>query len=423
MQCIGITKKLSRCKNATGFFFCRTHRLQPLALLLSISTIIGLYAGIYQDLVKPLTSNHIFVNKNLPIDIHEVNNNINKTKLDYQLSNKLEECFSRINEFNAIYVNSNRNLIGLIGTSSRNAPICGINVSTVAALIYWACSSENSEFGCSFDFEYDCLKINFFGNIVDPFLKNALFQADKSLKEYSFGQRFTGELIKSNVESYKNLRELEYFNSGNTAISCRLWFSSNTCLTENYAKSIAIVNNLGISASCLGYEYSDGRYLHISNDSVMSGCNQFAKELTGNYEKYSREEQAFHTYKNIVKVTALAIWLSQHSFVNKIDWHPLIKASAPVNVPSRMPLMNLDYEVKKKSSEGMLTTTVRTMGGVSLGLKPKILSANTHEIKDFENKLILIEPRLKAGQYYDLGDAKNGSKYGMIVIHVGDTQE
>ena len=54
MKCMGRTTKGKRCSRNARILFCRQHRLQPFAWLLSVLTIIGLFAGIYQDLVKPV---------------------------------------------------------------------------------------------------------------------------------------------------------------------------------------------------------------------------------------------------------------------------------------------------------------------------------------------------------------------------------
>jgi len=54
VRCWGRTKILSRCKNNTKFFVCYHHKFQPIALLFTILTVIGLFAGIFQDLIKPL---------------------------------------------------------------------------------------------------------------------------------------------------------------------------------------------------------------------------------------------------------------------------------------------------------------------------------------------------------------------------------
>jgi hypothetical protein len=56
MQCWGRTKAGRRCQKPAKFIFCHLHRRQSqlFYLLLSILTIIGLFAGLYQDLVKPI---------------------------------------------------------------------------------------------------------------------------------------------------------------------------------------------------------------------------------------------------------------------------------------------------------------------------------------------------------------------------------
>ncbi len=40
MRCVGITKKIDRCKNKAGFLFCRTHRSQWLGLVTLIAIVV-----------------------------------------------------------------------------------------------------------------------------------------------------------------------------------------------------------------------------------------------------------------------------------------------------------------------------------------------------------------------------------------------
>ncbi|WP_289020585.1 hypothetical protein, partial [uncultured Desulfobacter sp.] len=55
MQCIWPTKKYKRCKNQTKFLLCHQHKLKPLWLFLfGIPVVVGLYAGIYQDLINAI---------------------------------------------------------------------------------------------------------------------------------------------------------------------------------------------------------------------------------------------------------------------------------------------------------------------------------------------------------------------------------
>jgi len=61
MKCCAVTKNLKRCQlsaKSVFFPFChlRAHRIQPVALLFSIISFIGLIAGLYQDLFKNIFS-------------------------------------------------------------------------------------------------------------------------------------------------------------------------------------------------------------------------------------------------------------------------------------------------------------------------------------------------------------------------------
>lgn len=61
MRCIGITKERKRCKNSCKLLFCKKHILQPVIVLFSLISFIGLIGGIYQDVWKEM----IAVNKNI----------------------------------------------------------------------------------------------------------------------------------------------------------------------------------------------------------------------------------------------------------------------------------------------------------------------------------------------------------------------
>jgi len=57
MKCLGRTKIKERCKNNVkwSYPFCKHHRWQLLILLfITLPTFLGVYAGLFQDLVKPL---------------------------------------------------------------------------------------------------------------------------------------------------------------------------------------------------------------------------------------------------------------------------------------------------------------------------------------------------------------------------------
>lgn len=54
MRCLGRTRSLERCRNPARWFVCHKHRLQPWALIASVVTIVGLVAGLYQDLWRPI---------------------------------------------------------------------------------------------------------------------------------------------------------------------------------------------------------------------------------------------------------------------------------------------------------------------------------------------------------------------------------
>lgn len=57
MQCLGRKKDFKRCGNNASFLFCRHHKFQPYVLVFTISSVIGVYAGIFQDVIKPLNRN------------------------------------------------------------------------------------------------------------------------------------------------------------------------------------------------------------------------------------------------------------------------------------------------------------------------------------------------------------------------------
>ena len=54
MRCFGITKARQRCKNTGKFPYCSKHWWQPLSGLVLVVSVIGFWAGFFQDLIKPL---------------------------------------------------------------------------------------------------------------------------------------------------------------------------------------------------------------------------------------------------------------------------------------------------------------------------------------------------------------------------------
>ncbi len=50
MRCFGITKKGQRCKHRTRFIFCHVHRIFFWIFVVAL----GVFAGLYQDLAKPI---------------------------------------------------------------------------------------------------------------------------------------------------------------------------------------------------------------------------------------------------------------------------------------------------------------------------------------------------------------------------------
>ena len=54
MRCVGRTKSFRRCRRDANMYLCSAHRFQPWTLLLFVSSLIGLYAGIFQDVVRPI---------------------------------------------------------------------------------------------------------------------------------------------------------------------------------------------------------------------------------------------------------------------------------------------------------------------------------------------------------------------------------
>lgn len=73
MRCFGITNKRMLCRNVSKYPFCKQHRFQPVVLLFTLSSIIGLYAGLWQDFIKPFFLNISTVELNYSITPDESN--------------------------------------------------------------------------------------------------------------------------------------------------------------------------------------------------------------------------------------------------------------------------------------------------------------------------------------------------------------
>ena len=55
VRCWGRTKVFKRCQRDVRLFFCRDHRYQPVMGLISGVSALGLIAGLYRDLLEPLS--------------------------------------------------------------------------------------------------------------------------------------------------------------------------------------------------------------------------------------------------------------------------------------------------------------------------------------------------------------------------------
>ena len=53
MKCIGRTKG-KRCNNETPYVFCSSHKWQPLIFAFTVISVLAVFSGLYQDLIKPL---------------------------------------------------------------------------------------------------------------------------------------------------------------------------------------------------------------------------------------------------------------------------------------------------------------------------------------------------------------------------------
>lgn len=61
MRCLGRTNTIQRCRNETRSLFCRHHRWQPIAALISIISFLGVLAGIYQDIWKSILNKDVAI--------------------------------------------------------------------------------------------------------------------------------------------------------------------------------------------------------------------------------------------------------------------------------------------------------------------------------------------------------------------------
>lgn len=67
MQCLGRTKTLRRCKRSGNKWFCFSHRWQPFGAAFAGVSALGMFCGLYQDLLRPIfehtkASNHVAQN-------------------------------------------------------------------------------------------------------------------------------------------------------------------------------------------------------------------------------------------------------------------------------------------------------------------------------------------------------------------------
>ncbi len=56
MRCLCRTRRLKRCNNTSRFGVCHVHRFQPYIAFFALSSVIAVYAGLYEDLIRPMMS-------------------------------------------------------------------------------------------------------------------------------------------------------------------------------------------------------------------------------------------------------------------------------------------------------------------------------------------------------------------------------
>jgi hypothetical protein len=61
VRCLGRTKTLRRCRREPARWFCRDHRFQPVALLISLVSIVAAFAGLYRDALEPWITKPNFI--------------------------------------------------------------------------------------------------------------------------------------------------------------------------------------------------------------------------------------------------------------------------------------------------------------------------------------------------------------------------
>jgi hypothetical protein len=54
MRCLGITKQKKRCRNHATFLYCARHVWQPASGVVLLGSLVAFYAGLFQDLIKPI---------------------------------------------------------------------------------------------------------------------------------------------------------------------------------------------------------------------------------------------------------------------------------------------------------------------------------------------------------------------------------
>lgn len=352
---------------------------------------IGLVAGLYQDLWRP-----IFKSKEKVL----------VTRTDLQ--NSTEQVVSKLERIESMvgsYYDQEQGVIVLVGREAKSRVPIPLTVEDIAACFHLAKRSSekpsSASFGCSFD-EFpnsEFLQVKFFGELANTHLGYVLFLADYALKNYSV-ELAAGD---QNIQTTLNLSDnfMRRFGSGNASRWARFWIESRPALYTSISNKLASVRETGILVRAEGDDLS----------------HSIAEAFTERFDTLSKKDHNFAAFVRIVEVVAVSKWLAKSAALNKLDWLDACLHEDKTKTPIAVPKISIRQEHTQQKEPGVsISSILRIEGGVSLSFDSitKVVAADSFDIEVERMLRSLITDSLGTGPSFEFTFAQQ-SYIGIVL--------
>lgn len=199
------------------------------------------------------------------------------------------------------------------------------NQATPTVGMYWGNNDPNSGF----------LSVQFTGGVENTNFGNILYQADWKLKDYIMGINSSGQTVTSSVPSYQSY--IDRFMAKNPDPNTVYPSSGKVTIEPSY---ISLKKNDASNAFVF-----DQTLMHI----VVSGldgapqiqqdaANQFAQDLTNNYDSYAQETPSWGQTKQLAEIVGVVKWLYDNGIATDFQWaknYTPRTVTTPTTAPTR----------------------------------------------------------------------------------------